>query len=145
MIRRAGTVSLRYLLDTNILSDLIRNPEGVIAKRIEAVGEDTVCTSIVVAAELRFGAAKRSSKRLTERVELVLGLLKVAPFEAGMDKMYAAVRVVLEANGTPIGGNDMLIAAQAKTMKLTLVTANEREFRRVPKLKVQNWLQTPNR
>ena len=132
--------AFQYLLDTNIVSDLIRTPDGAIAKRIAKVGEALVCTSIVVAAELRFGAAKRGSKLLSGRVELVLSLLPVIPFGVGMDATYATIRLALEAAGTPIGGNDLLIAAQARSRKLTLVTANVREFQRVPKLKVENWL-----
>jgi len=130
----------RYLLDTNILSDLVRNPAGRIAQRIKAVGEDTVCTSLVVSADLRFGAFKKRSKRLTSQLEEVLSALDILPLEEPVDERYARLRLVLERAGTPIGGNDMLIAAHALAVGLTLVTANEREFLRVPELPVENWL-----
>lgn len=131
----------RYLLDTNILSDLIRNPAGRVTERIRQVGEDAVCTSIVVAAELRFGALKRGSVRLTAQVETVLGVLQVLPLEPPMEAHYAEARFALETAGTPIGGNDLLIAAQALALDLALVTHNGREFRRVPGLAVEDWLE----
>lgn len=132
--------SAQYLLDTNIVSDLIRNPKGVIAKRIKVVGESTVCTSVIVASELRFGAVKHGSPTLLQRVELVLSLLPIAPLEPPADVHYGEIRWQLEQAGTPIGPNDLLIAAQAKSLGLTLVTANDREFHRVPGLGIENWL-----
>ena len=132
--------ALRYLLDTNIVSDLIRNPSGVVHDRIAKFGEETVCVSIVVAAELRFGARKRNSAKLTERVEAILDSIVVLPFEAPADLHYADIRRSLEAAGDPIGPNDLLIAAHARALDLTLVTANFTEFSRVPGLRVENWL-----
>jgi tRNA(fMet)-specific endonuclease VapC len=133
-------VPLQYLLDTNILSDLIRKPQGVIANRIAAAGEDAVCTSIVVAAELRFGAAKSGSRKLADRVDLILSALDVLPLEPPADRHYAEIRQLLTRQGTPIGPNDLLIAAHARALKLTAVTANTHEFSRVPDLRVENWL-----
>ena len=133
-------MSRRYLLDTNIVSDLVRNPQGKIAARIAAVGETTVATSIVVAAELRFGAVKSGSQRLGVQLEAVLGAMDILPLDVPADASYAALRASLEAAGTPIGGNDMLIAAQALALGLVVVTANEREFERVPGLAVENWM-----
>lgn len=129
-----------YLLDTNILSDLVRHPQGAVAKRIAEVGEDAICTSIIVAAELRYGAVKRQSERLTQQLELILSRLSIQGFDAPMDEAYAAIRAHLERAGTPIGGNDLLIAAQARGLGLTLVTANFGEFSRVPDLATQTWL-----
>ncbi len=129
-----------YLLDTNILSDLVRNPAGRIAQQIGAVGEESVCTSLVVTAELRFGALKKGSKRLSAQIEAVLSALDILPLEEPVDERYGGLRLALERAGTPIGGNDMLIAAHALALDLTLVTANEREFSRVPGLAVENWL-----
>jgi len=131
---------VRFLLDTNIVSDLVRNPQGKCAAKIAAVGESNVCTSIVVSAELRYGAAKKRSARLTRQLDAVLAALEIAPFEAPADAVYGAVRTKLEEAGTPIGGNDLLIASHALALALTLVTDNEREFARVPGLKVDNWL-----
>jgi tRNA(fMet)-specific endonuclease VapC len=129
------------LLDTNTLSDLIRRPQGRIADRLAEVGEDRVVTSIVVACEVRYGAAKRGSKRLTRQVETVLGAIAVLPLETGVDRHYAEIRAVLEKHGTPIGANDLLIAAHARTLRAVCVTANMMEFARVPGLKVENWLE----
>lgn len=130
----------RYLLDTNIVSDLMRHPQGDVAKRIARVGEDSICTSIVVACELRYGAAKKGSAALTERVEQILSLLPILALEMDADRAYGTLRVQLEQAGTPIGAHDMLIASQALSQKLVLVTDNVREFERVPRLVVKNWL-----
>lgn len=131
---------MRYLLDTNILSDLIRHPQGRVAEQIRRVGEAEICTSIIVTAELRFSAAKRGSARLTQQLETVLSVLDVVPFEQPADETYGAIRARLELAGTPIGGNDLLIAAQAKALGCTVVTDNEREFARVDGLACENWL-----
>ncbi len=130
----------RYLLDTNILSNAIRDPKGRIAVRIAQTGQLATCTSIIVAAELRFGAAKRGSPRLTARVAELLDTIDVVAFEPPADTVYADLRARLERAGSPIGANDLLIAAHALALDLTLVTANEREFSRVPDLRIENWL-----
>lgn len=130
----------RYLLDTNIISDLVRNPQGKAAERIAIVGESSICTSIIVAAELRYGCAKSGSKRLLKAVEDLLGEIAVLPFEVPADLDYGRIRSELEVAGTPIGSNDLLIAAHARATGATVVTANDGEFRRVRGLKVENWL-----
>jgi tRNA(fMet)-specific endonuclease VapC len=130
----------RYLLDTNIISELIKNPQGKAAKRIAKVGEDNICTSIIVAAELRYGCEKSSSKRLQKAVEELLGEIAVLPFDAPADVEYGAIRAELELAGRPIGGNDLLIAAHARALDAKLVTANVDEFMRVSGLAVENWL-----
>jgi tRNA(fMet)-specific endonuclease VapC len=129
-----------YMLDTNIISDLIRNPQGKAAKRIARVGEDSICTSVIVAAELRYGCAKSGSKRLLKAVEDLLGEISVLPFDVPADAEYGGIRSELEAAGKPIGGNDLLIAAHAHTIGATIVTANTDEFKRVRGLNVENWL-----
>lgn len=131
---------MRYLLDTNILSDLIRHPKGSVAARIAQLDGDAICTSIIVAAELRYGAVKKGSPKLTHQLELVLSRLEVLPWEAPADEAYARLRATLERTGQLIGPNDLLIAAQCLNLGLTLVTDNEREFRRVEGLTVENWL-----
>lgn len=130
----------QYLLDTNVLSELVRRPRGTVAQKIAEVGEETVCTSIMVSSELRFGAMKSRSAKLRHQVEAVLSALNVLPLSPPADCHYAELRHVLETAGTPIGPNDMLIAAQARSLDLSLVTANVDEFQRVPKLRVVNWL-----
>jgi len=128
------------MLDTNIISDLVRNPQGKAAARIAKVGEGNVCTSIIVAAELHYGCAKSGSSRLQKAVEELLGEMDVLPFDVPADAEYGAIRVRLEAAGRPIGSNDLLIAAHAYAVGATIVTANTGEFKRVRGLKVENWL-----
>ena len=130
----------RYMLDTNIISDLVRNPQGRAAKRIAKVGEGSVCTSIIVAAELRYGCAKSGSKRLLKAVEDLLGEISVLPVDVPADTEYGAIRFELEAAGKPVGGNDLLIAAHAYAAGATIVTANTGEFKRIRGLNVENWL-----
>jgi len=130
----------RYLLDTNIVSELIRNPQGRAAKRIAKLGEDNICTSVIVAAELRYGCAKSGSPRLLKAVEDLLGEIDVLPLEAPADAAYGEIRAELETAGKPIGGNDLLIAAHARAIGATIVSANTDEFKRVRGLKVENWL-----
>ena len=129
-----------YLLDTNILSDLVRQPQGRIAQHIQQLGDTHVCTSIIVAAELRYGAAKKGSPRLTQQLEAVLNALTVLPLEAPADLAYGQLRTRLERAGRPIGGNDLLIGAQALALGCTMVTDNEREFGRIDGLVCENWL-----
>jgi tRNA(fMet)-specific endonuclease VapC len=131
---------MRYLLDTNIVSDLVRNPQGRAAQHIRQVGERKVCTSIIVAAELRYGAAKKGSPRLTAQLEAILDALDVLPLEPPTDEIYGRLRARLERDGRLIGGNDLLIAAQTVALGYTLVTDNEREFSRIDELPVENWL-----
>lgn len=130
---------MRYLLDTNVVSDLVRRPQGPVAERIGVVGENEVATSIIVAAELRFGAAQKRSERLTSQLEAILRVLEVLPFDAPCDRVYGEIRARAERAGRPIGANDLLIAAQAISGGLTLVTA-DREFDRLPELTTENWL-----
>jgi tRNA(fMet)-specific endonuclease VapC len=131
---------MRYLLDTDVVSDLIRNPQGRVAEQIKRTGEEKICTSIIVAAELRYGATRKASPRLTKQVEAVLGALDILPFEAPADAAYGMIRARLEKAGRPIGGNDLLIAAQAVALGYTLVTGNEKEFARIEGLTLETWL-----
>ena len=130
----------RFLLDTNIVSDIVRHPHGVIAGRIAQVGEASICTSIIVASELRYGAAKSGSARLTAQLEAILAAIEVLAFETPADAVYGQLRAQLARTGQPIGANDLLIAAQAMALGHTIVTDNEREFSRIRGLQCQNWL-----
>ena len=131
----------RFLLDTNILSDFVRHPRGLVASRLGALGADEeVCTSIVVAAELRYGAMKKKSPALSARIEEVLEVIDLLPLTSEADRHYGLLRTELETRGTPIGANDMFITAHALATDCILVTDNVRQFRRVRGLKVQNWL-----
>ena len=133
-------MSYCYLLDTNILSDLVKHPTCKIFSKIQSIGEEKVCTSVIVACELRFGAEKNNSSRLKERIALILDNINVLSLEPSIDNYYAEVRTYLERQVTPIGGNDLIIAVHALASDLILVTANVREFSRVPNLEIENWL-----
>ena len=135
-------VQPRYLLDTNILSALIKQPQGTLAQRLATHAESSYCTSIIVACELRYGAQRKGSERLTQQVEAVLNSIDVLPLEAPTDRHYGEIRAALENVGQPIGHNDLLIAAQARALGLVVVTENMREFSRVPGLLVENWAES---
>ena len=128
------------MLDTNIVSDIIRNPQGRAAGRLADHDGEGVCLSIITAAELRYGAAKKGSARLTSRVEAILATLDVLAFDVPADARYGSLRAELAAAGTPIGSTDLFIAAHALAMNVTLITHNISEFRRVRGLNVETWL-----
>jgi len=132
-----------YMLDTNILSDLIKHPAGKVAQRLSAFDAGTagtVCTTIIVAGELRYGACKKASAALSQRIEQLLKVMPVLALDAACADAYGRVRAALEKKGLPIGANDLWIAAHALATNMTLVTHNEQEFGRVDGLKIENWL-----
>jgi tRNA(fMet)-specific endonuclease VapC len=133
-------VTQLYMLDTNIVSELARNPHGAVAKRIAEVGPAAISVSIITAAELRYGCARRGSPRLLAQIEAILAGVQVLALDVPADSEYGDIRSELEAAGQPIGPNDLLIAAHAYALDAVLVTANVREFSRVHALKVENWL-----
>lgn len=119
---------------------LVRHPRGRITDHIARVGEEHVGTSIIVAAELRYGAAKEASARLSTQLETILAALEAIPFEAPADTLYGRLRAGLERAGHVIGPNDLLIAAQALALGCIVVTDNQQEFSRVDGLRLKNWL-----
>ncbi|MDX2222717.1 MAG: type II toxin-antitoxin system VapC family toxin [Rhodospirillaceae bacterium] len=131
---------MKYLLDTDVMSDVIHDPFGSVGQRISRAGVDNVVTSIVTAAELRFGAIKRQAPGLASRVSLALESIRIVPFESPADVHYARIRSQLERAGEPIGANDLFVAAQAIALDLILVTGNLREFNRIKGLACQNWM-----
>jgi tRNA(fMet)-specific endonuclease VapC len=133
-------VSRIYLLDTNIVSELARNPHGVVARRIAGVGPDAICVSIITAAELRYGCVKKGSSKLVAQIEAILGSVQVIALDVPADAEYGGIRAELQAAGKPIGPNDLFIAAHALALGAVLVTANAGEFTRIPALQVENWL-----
>lgn len=133
---------LLWMLDTNTLSALIRGPSPALMQRLAAAGGESVCTSIVVACEMRYGVQRKGSAALTARVEALLAEVTVLPFDGEADQHYADIRCALERAGTPVGSHDLLIAAHARSRGLVVVTHNVREFKRVPGLQVEDWLQT---
>ncbi|WP_293999769.1 type II toxin-antitoxin system VapC family toxin [Sphaerotilus sp.] len=129
------------MLDTNTLSALVRASAAPgLLQRLATAGDEAICTSIIVAAEMRFGVQRKGSPALTARVEALLATVTVLPFDGEADRHYADIRTTLERAGTPIGGNDLWIAAHARSRGLVLVTHNTREFERVPGLLVEDWL-----
>lgn len=130
------------MLDTNIVSELARSPQGPLAERIAQVGPDSICVSVMTAAELRYGCARKGSARLSAQIDAILGSLKVLALDVPADAEYGSTRAGLEAAGMPIGPNDLFIAAHALALGAVLVTANSGEFMRVRGLKVENWLKT---
>lgn len=130
----------RYMLDTNIVSDLVRNPQGIVFDRIAEVGSEAVCISIITAAELRYGCAKRGSAKLLNQVEAIMEGLDILPLDVPADGEYGGIRAELEAAGKSIGPNDLLIAAHAYALGSVLVTVNVAQFGRIRGLQVENWL-----
>ena len=130
----------RYLFDTNILLALVKQPLCPLARRMAVLDRDHFCTSVVVACELRYGVHKKGSPSLAAKVDQLLSWVEVLPLDVQVDLHYAEIRVALEKMGQPIGHNDLLIAAHARALGLTLVTDNIGEFSRVPGLLVENWL-----
>ena len=129
----------RYMLDTNVVSELVRRPGGAVARRAAEISPGLIGVSIIVAAELRYGAARRGSHRLTSQLEAVLSVLDIFPLETPADRHYGTIRAELERAGSPIGHNDLLIAAHARAIGATLVTRNTREFSRVSGLALDDW------
>ncbi len=131
---------MTFLLDTNIISHMIRYPTGTALARFETMEPGNAVTSIIVAAELRFGCVKAGSQRLAMDVETTLASVGVLDWSPPCDTLYGEIRGDLEKRGQLIGPMDMLIAAHALALDAILVTDNEREFGRVPGLKIENWV-----
>jgi tRNA(fMet)-specific endonuclease VapC len=130
---------MRFLLDTNICICALKQNQ-VVLTRLLAERPIDVCLSVITEAELRTGAAKStSSAKSTRLLEHFLRPLAVLEFTSDDAVSYAAVRARLEHAGTPIGPLDTLIAAQAVARKLTLVSNNERELKRIAGLRLENW------
>lgn len=129
-----------FLLDTNIVSDLVRHPSGFVAQASAELLAERICINPIVLGELRFGLLKRPSRTLATRIEAVIQRLEFVELDASVAAAYADIRAHLESAGTPIGANDLWIAAHALSAEMTLVSANTREFERVAGLKLENWL-----
>jgi len=131
---------MRYLLDTNTISEAIKKSNGKIARKLFRLKPGSFAISAVVACELEYGLEKRPSERLSRQVRQTLKSIRVLDFPSAAASNYGAIRAYLEGIGKPISGNDMLIAAHAIHANLTLVSDNVKEFERVPGLKLENWL-----
>jgi tRNA(fMet)-specific endonuclease VapC len=128
------------MLDTNTCVDLIRLRNDRVLRRMQRFRPDDLCVSSVTLSELEYGAAKSANPQ-RNRLALAefMTPLSVLPYDDAAAPVYGRVRAELERAGTPIGPLDTMIAAHALSLDLVLVTDNEREFRRVAGLKVQNW------
>ncbi|WP_245515287.1 type II toxin-antitoxin system VapC family toxin [Rhizobium deserti] len=127
------------MLDTNIVSAIVRDPRGKVLERLLEVGEENAFISIITHGEIWYGVEKNGSEELAKKVSAVTRRLYVAPLNLPGDQRYAEVRLALR-QGKNIGPNDLWIAAHALALDAILVTDNEREFSRVPGLKIENWL-----
>ena len=130
---------MRYMLDTNIVSAIVRDPRGKVLERLIEVGEESAFISIITHGEIWYGVKKNGSEELSRKVSAVTRRFYVAPLQMPSDQRYAEVRLALR-QGKNIGPNDLWIAAHALALDAVLVTDNESEFSRVPGLKVENWL-----
>ncbi len=128
----------RYMLDTNVISDVVHDPRGAVARRLSRLPSQDICTSVIAAGELRYGAERRGSARLSASVAEVLGALAIAPLEPPVDETLGHLRSDLEARGVAMGANDLWIAAHALTLDCVLVT-RDKAFERVEGLKVETW------
>lgn len=130
---------MRRTLDTNICSYVLRRHPAAMLERFAQMQRDQLWLSAIVAAELRFGAAKLASVRFSSAVEAWLAGFDVRPWPVAATQHYAQVRTMLERSGQPIGGMDLMIAAHAMAEDSVVVTNNAREFLRVPGLAVEEW------
>ena len=130
---------MKYLLDTDTCIYLINAQRARVASNFARIRPGDVAVSSIVAAELAFGVVKSGSSRNGERLETFLSPLAIASFDLSAALAYGDLRAELERRGTPIGPLDLLIAAHALALDVILVTNNEREFKRVPGLRVENW------
>lgn len=132
---------MRFMLDTNIVSAIVREPRGKVFERLIEVGEENAFISIITHGEIWYGVKKNGSEELSRKVSAVTRRLFVAPLNLPTDQRYADVRLALR-QGNNIGPNDLWIAAHALALDVFLVTNNEKEFSRVPGLKIENWLRS---
>ncbi len=131
---------MTYLLDTNACVDYLSGRYPGVVARIQASAPDDLRLSAVVVGELRYGADRSGNPKANHaRVDALVAEIECLDFDVRAAGLYGRLRARLEAAGKPIGPNDMLIAAHALSKKLTVVTDNVGEFRRVKGLKVENW------
>ena len=131
---------MKYLLDTNICIYLINERPRKVLTHFKRHSLGDIGISSITASELAFGVAKSASSKNSAALEAFLLALNVVDYDAGAAMIYGDIRATLEKQGKTIGPLDMLIAASALSRQLILVTNNEKEFRRISKLKVENWL-----
>jgi tRNA(fMet)-specific endonuclease VapC len=134
----------RYMLDTDTCSYIMKRSNDAVLKRLQKIPVSDVCISVVTKSELLFGVEVSPRRRQDESaLNAFLRYVEVLDFPDGASPHYAKIRAHLKTLGTMIGANDMFIAAHARSLGVTLVTNNTREFGRVPKLNIENWTLTP--
>jgi tRNA(fMet)-specific endonuclease VapC len=132
-----------YMLDTNILTDIVRDPDGEAARQFAGLGSQEVCISVVVSSEVLFGLARKAGTRATARIVAMLATLQVMPFEPPADAVYAELRAELAKRGRGLTPNDYFIAAHAKHMNAILVTGDRAiHDAEIPGLRIENWLRS---
>ncbi len=132
---------MKIMLDTNICIYLIRQRPESLLNRFRSLPVGAIGISVITLAELEYGVSKSSQpKRNREALEQFLSPLEVAAFDRRAAIAYGTIRTALEGRGQPIGSMDLLIAAHALSLGVRLVATDEREFRRVPGLRVENWV-----
>ena len=130
----------RYMLDTDTCSYIMRRSPDAVMKRLARVPVSDVCISVITKSELLFGVEVSPKRRQDEAaLDAFLRYLEVLEFPDKASSHYAKIRADLKARGAMIGANDLLIAAHARSLGLTLITNNTREFRRVRGLSIENW------
>lgn len=130
---------MRFLLDTDSVSYALRGQGGV-ADHIRQHRPSELCISAITLAELRYGADRKGSRKLHSLIDTFAGGVDVAPFDADAAVEFGRIGSLLADRGSPIGEFDVLIAAQAVSLRCTLVTNNTRHFSKVPGLSLENWL-----
>ncbi len=132
-----------HLLDTNTVSYFLRNHSPELSSRLMGMAPETLAISVITVGELRFGVKRlgpgQRAAALGQRLDQILEAFATLPVPPDAGEHYAATRAHLEAKGTPIGGNDLWIAAHALAGDMTVITNNLRAFQRVPGLKVEDW------
>jgi tRNA(fMet)-specific endonuclease VapC len=131
---------VKLLVDTNVCIAILNRDERV-RPHLARHAPSQLRMSTITLAELRFGIAKSAqARRATANLRLLLSKISVVPFDEAATLRYGRLRALLERRGSPIGPLDTLIAAHALASGRTLVSHNVREFRRVPGLKIEDWL-----
>jgi tRNA(fMet)-specific endonuclease VapC len=135
-------MTARYLLDTNICIYIHRQKPAKVLAQFQKLSPGDAVISVITWGELMYGATKSSQRKMALQVlEEFKSYVPVLPMPEQVGDTYASIRASLESKGTPIGNNDLWIAAHAKAAGLTVITNNEREFQRVPGLKIKNWVE----
>ncbi|HCE93286.1 MAG: hypothetical protein A2Z90_04100 [Burkholderiales bacterium GWA2_64_37] len=133
-------MKLKYLLDSDVFSLMIKGTDEAISQRMEALAKGEATLSVITTGEFFYGVAHSPVSALrTKRAQRLIDFFGVLPIDEAVSAIYGQIRADLRAKGTPIGPNDLWLAAQAKAHGLVMVTRNGREFKRVSGLKVDGW------